>query len=186
VGVHENLDDAELLRRARAEPEAFGVFYRRHVDWVLAYLARRVDDREAVADLAAESFAAALLGASRFDRHRGPASAWLFGIVHHQMSAYRRRGAVEARAQRRLAMERVVLDEQDVALLDQLAVEPVASGLLAELPPDQRDAVRGHVLRGRSYRQLSAETGVAEATLRQRVSRGLAGLRARLGGDVRD
>jgi RNA polymerase sigma-70 factor (ECF subfamily) len=177
-------DDRELLRRAGSDPEAFGQFYRRHVDWVLAYLARRVDDREAVADLAAESFAAALIGLPRFDPERGSPNAWLFGIVSHQLQAYWRHGAVRTRAQQRLAMERLELGEADLEELERLAEEPVAVALLSELPDEQRDAVRGRVLRQRSYRQLARETGLPEATLRKRVSRGLATLRLRLRGEA--
>jgi len=177
-------DDRELLRRARSDPEAFGQFYRRHVDWVLAFLARRVDDREAVADLAAESFAQALIGLPRFDPERGSPNAWLFGIVSHQLHAYWRRGAVRTRAQQRLAMERLELGEADLDELERLAEEPMAVALLSELPDEQRDAVRGRILRQRSYRQLARETGLPEATLRKRVSRGLAALRLRLRGEA--
>jgi DNA-directed RNA polymerase specialized sigma24 family protein len=55
--------DAELLRATPTEIEAFGVFYRRHVKWVLGFLARRLNDAESAADLTSEVFAAALLGA---------------------------------------------------------------------------------------------------------------------------
>jgi RNA polymerase sigma-70 factor, ECF subfamily len=177
-------DDRELLRRAHTDPEAFGQFYRRHVDWVLAFLARRVDDHEAVADLAAESFAQALIGLARFDPDRGSPNAWLFGIVSHQLHAYWRRGAVSTRAQQRLAMERLDLDDADREELERLAEEPAAVKLLDELPDEQRDAVRGRILRQRSYRQLAHETGLTEATLRKRVSRGLAALRLRLRGET--
>jgi RNA polymerase sigma factor (sigma-70 family) len=50
--------------------------------------------------------------------------------------------------------------------------------LLAALPPEQRDAVRAHVLEERPYGELAEELQVSPATLRQRVSRGLAHLRA--------
>ena len=46
----------------------------------------------------AETFAAALLGASRFRRARGPALAWLFGIAQHKLTDSRRRGRVRASA----------------------------------------------------------------------------------------
>jgi len=57
----DSLTDIASLGRATTDLEAFGAFYRGHVPWVAAYLARRVEDREAVADLVAESFAQALI-----------------------------------------------------------------------------------------------------------------------------
>lgn len=169
--------DLDLLRRCAAEPEAFGAFYRRHAPWVFAYLGRRVEDREAVADLAAESFAQALIALPRFDPGRGDPNGWLFGIVNHQLHAYWRRGAVERRAQKRLAMERQLPAEDDVEAIDRCADEPVAVALLTQLPDDQREAVRERILRGRGYDQIAGEVGVSEATIRKRVSRGLATLR---------
>lgn len=174
-----SLTDKELLGCAVSDPDAFGVFYRRHVAWVVAYLARRVEDREAVADLVAESFAQALIGLPRYDARRGEPNAWLFGIVSNQLQAYWywRRGTVERRAQKRLAMERQLPDADDLERIDRFGQEPVAVELLALLPDEQREAVRERVLRERGYDEIAVEAGVAEATVRKRVSRGLATLR---------
>jgi DNA-directed RNA polymerase specialized sigma24 family protein len=99
--------DEELLRAAGAEPEAFAVFYRRHVRALSAYFWRRTRDAETTADLTAETFAAALDGCARFDPARGPAIGWLYGIAHRQLGTLARRGAVERRARRRLGMARL-------------------------------------------------------------------------------
>jgi RNA polymerase sigma factor (sigma-70 family) len=173
----DSLTDIDLLGRAGSDPEVFGAFYRRHVAWVIAYLARRVEDREAVADLVAESFAQALIALPRYDASRGAPNAWLFGIVSNQLNAYRRRGAVERRAQTRLAMERQLPNGEDLERIDRFSEEPVAVELLAMLPAEQREAVRERVLRERPYDEIAVDAGVPEATVRKRVSRGLATLR---------
>lgn len=177
--------DRELLRRAQSEPEAFGVFYRRHVDWVLAFLARRVDDPEVVADLAAESFSAALINARRLDLATVVPNAWLFGIVSNQLNAYWRRGRVSRRAQKRLAMQQVELDAEDRAGIEALATDEVAVEILGRLPESQRLAVRRRVIDEREYDEIARELGVAEPTVRKRVSRGLAALRSHLREDPR-
>jgi RNA polymerase sigma-70 factor (ECF subfamily) len=173
----DSLTDIDLLGRAASDPEVFGAFYRRNVAWVVAYLARRVADREAVADLVAESFAQALIGLPRYDAGRGDPNAWLFGIVNNQLSAYWRRGTVERRAQKRLAMERQLPDADDLERIDRFGEEPVAVALLELLPDEQREAVRERVLRERGYDEIAVDAGVPEATVRKRVSRGLATLR---------
>ena len=53
-------------------------------------------------------------------------------------------------------------------------------GLLSELPEAQRGLLAAHVLDGRPYRELAMEQRLAEATIRKRVSRGLARLPDRL------
>jgi RNA polymerase sigma-70 factor (ECF subfamily) len=51
-----------------------------------------------------------------------------------------------------------------------------------ELPEDQREAIRAHVIEERPYGELAVEFETSEAVLRKRVSRGLAAIRKRLGG----
>jgi RNA polymerase sigma-70 factor (ECF subfamily) len=86
--------DAELLIATREDVEAFGVFYRRHVEWVLGFLARRVGNSELAADLTAEVFAAALLASDRYDPARGAANSWLYGIVANNLGSAARRGGM--------------------------------------------------------------------------------------------
>jgi DNA-directed RNA polymerase specialized sigma24 family protein len=94
--VWDDAPDERLLATARAEPGAFGGFYRRYEDRVLSYFLARVGDPEVAADLTAETFAAALASAHRFRPRKKPASAWLFGIARNTLAMSRRRGRVEA------------------------------------------------------------------------------------------
>src|SRR3954453_6612895 len=101
--------DDDLLAATRAEPEAFAVLYRRHVHAMLAYFARRTQDAELAADLAAETFAAALDGPHRHRPDKGPGAAWLYGIARPQLAPAAHKGAVEHRARRRLGMSPIAL-----------------------------------------------------------------------------
>lgn len=177
--------DEALLLAARTEPEAFALFYRRHVRALAAYFWRRSRDAETVADLVAETFASALDGCHRFEPERGPAVGWLYGIAHRQLGTLHRRGAVERRARRRMGMERLELDDAELARIEADAVSegPQTRVLaeLAELPPDQRAAVEARVLEELDYAQIARAGDVSELAARKRVSRGLSALRERLG-----
>lgn len=177
--------DEALLAAVRSEPEAFAVFYRRHVRALSAYFWRRTRDAETTADLTAETFAAALGGCARFDPARGPAIGWLYGIAHRQLGTLARRGAVERRARRRLGMARLELDDAELERIESDAERegPQARVLeaLAGLPPEQRAAVEARVLHELDYAQIAIAAGASEVVVRKRVSRGLAALRGRLG-----
>jgi RNA polymerase sigma factor (sigma-70 family) len=179
--------DSDLLAATRAEPEAFAVFYRRHVGPLLAYFARRTRDAEVAADLTAETFAAALGGAHRHRPERGPAVAWLYGIARHQLAQAARRGAVEDRARRRLGMNPLTLTDEALERVEALAFADANATVLREgldaLPPDQRDAVLARVLDEREYGDIATTARTSESVIRKRVSRGLAGLRQRLEGN---
>jgi RNA polymerase sigma-70 factor (ECF subfamily) len=175
----ERLSDEELLVLARSVPRAFGVFYERHVRLMHGYFRRRVRDVETSFDLTAETFASALRSVPRYQPGPGPAQAWLFGIARHTLLASLRRGQVEDRARRALAMQPLALDDADVAILDMLADTPALEAV-EELPDDQRSAVIARHVDGESYPEIAQRLACSESVVRQRVSRGLRAVRARL------
>jgi len=164
--------DEELL--GSPGREAFGEFYDRHARAVLEYFARRTRDPEVAADLTAETFAAAIVARRRFRPGPLPASAWLFGIANHKLADYQRRGRAEARALRRLGMERPALGEEDSQLVALMADE-VGMQLLMDIPEPERRAIEA-----REYAQIAAAAVISEPAARMRVSRGLGRLRARM------
>src|SRR5579859_115500 len=173
--------DEELLARSCADPAAFGRFYDRFEADLLRFFMCAVRRADLAADLTAEVFACALAGACGFDGARGTARAWLFGIARHELADTWERGRVEDRARRRLGMEPVALTDESLERIEQLATSSGAVlSLLAELPHDQREAVQGRVLDEREYAELAASLRCSESVVRQRVSRGLRTLRARL------
>ena len=179
MGTPHDTDEALLLS---GDLEDFGVFYDRYVRALLAFFQRRTSNPETAADLTAETFAAALIARRRYKPQGENAAAWLFGIAHHKLSDYRRRGRAEDRMRARLGMESVAVGAEDAELIRWLG-EDVATQLVEELPEDQREAVRAHVLEDRGYAEIAHSRQLSEATVRKRVSRGLKVLRERAGGN---
>ncbi len=182
MGVGERRSDGELLRAARdGDGAAFSVFYRRHLPGVVGFLLRETGDREVSADLAAEVLAAVLLSAGRF-RSRGGDSAWpwVHGIAQNKLRESRRRGRVEDRARRKLALEPEALEDADLARVDELASGRGVLALVDELPERQRVAVRARIVQEREYADIAAELECSEMVVRQHVSRGLSRLKERL------
>jgi RNA polymerase sigma-70 factor (ECF subfamily) len=174
--------DAQLLAWTAEEPAAFREVYRRHERIVVAFLARRTGDAELAADLTAETFATALLKAGRFRGELGDSAlGWLLGIARHAWLHSVERQRTERSACQRLGIELAISDaslERVEAFIDADHPDNPLLTLLADLPPEQREAVRAHVLDERPYGELARELHASPATLRQRVSRGLAHLRS--------
>jgi RNA polymerase sigma-70 factor (ECF subfamily) len=173
------VSDEQLL--AGTDPAGFEEFYARHVDTLLGFFARRTRDAELAADLTAETFAAALSARRRYRPEAGAGVAWLFGIAMKKLADAQRRGYAERKARRRMGMERIELTDADIARIDALGESTNAGALLEALAPEQREAIRAHVLDERSYAEIAADTDVSEAVVRKRVSRGLASVRQRMG-----
>ena len=181
------VSDGELLRRAkRRDGRAFTDIYVRYEPIVAGYLLRRLGDAELVADLTAETFAAAVVGADGFRDEDQSAVGWLLGIAHHLLARHARRGEVERRARQRLGVGEVALTDASLerveALIDDADPANPLHIALAALPDAQREAVTAYVLEEQSYADVAARLGVSQATVRQRVSRGLARLRITLDG----
>jgi RNA polymerase sigma factor (sigma-70 family) len=175
------LSDGELLELSVEDPEAFGAFYDRFEEELLAFFMRATQRAELAADLTAEVFAAALASAGLFRAELGSARGWLFGIARHELADTWERGRVEDRARRRLGLEPISLTDEALELIDELGARPSGTlRLLEELPDDQRAAVKGRVLQERSYDELARSLSCSQSVVRQRVSRGLRSLRQRL------
>ncbi len=176
--------DEELLAATPREPDAFAELYRRHGTLFTAYFLRRTRNAETAADLTAETFAAALQGARRFDAGRGTAVMWLFGIAHRELATYVERGAVARRARRRMRIPRIALDDEALERVVEVAGAAETGRrlgeLLEQLPDEQRDAVRARVLEERAYEDFDVPAPVA----RKRVSRGLALMRRQMEDDA--
>jgi RNA polymerase sigma factor (sigma-70 family) len=180
----EPTDDELLAATAGGDADAFSVFYRRHLDLVLAYLRARVSEPELAFDLAAETFAAVVAGAGRYRPSGPPAAAWLLGIARHKLLESLRRGRVEDRARRRFEFDRIALEDDDLLVVEDRAAAgalPLRE-LCERLPAEQREALLERVVAERSYADIAAELECSEQVVRQRVSRALRRLRAHMEG----
>jgi RNA polymerase sigma factor (sigma-70 family) len=175
-------DDVVLLREAREQPESFGLFYRQNAERLYRWLLRETGDAQTATDLTAETFAVALAGLKKF-RGEGPGSgvAWLFGIARNLLRGWHRRRRVDNDARQRLGMSEHAWVPSETEETDNRLDAAMLSAELADafddLPPNQREAIRRHVIDGWSNAEVADELGISEANVRMRVSRGLRSLR---------
>jgi RNA polymerase sigma factor (sigma-70 family) len=184
MSSHAKSDRQLLAACTRGDSDAFGVFYLRYRERVLAYFARRVPMPELAADLMAETFARALLALQQPSAPI-PASpvGWLLTIAKNQLVDSVRRGNVESAARRRLGLDRLVLDDHDI---DRILEVAEAADLLdhaqACLSQDEWKALQAHVVEEEPYRDIALRLRCSEAVIRKRVSRATAHLRSAIGG----
>jgi RNA polymerase sigma-70 factor (ECF subfamily) len=133
--------------------------YRDNSRALLVYFTRRTYDAQVASDLVADTFAAALTSRASFRGGGTPEelAAWLFGIARHRLAAYFKRGRIERRALRRLAVERAELGEDEIERIEELAGLSALRSRVAELP----------------YPTVAARLAISEDAARARVSRGL-------------
>ncbi|MFD1932869.1 RNA polymerase sigma factor [Nonomuraea mangrovi] len=166
------------MRRKQAEiatdPVAFEAFYRRHVDAVTRFLARRVDDPHTVADLVAEVFMGVLDSAHTYRPGLGSEIAWLYGVARNTLSAERRRLFRQSRLTERVSGRRP-LDTDDVARLEERidAEGPArrAFAAMAVLPEGERAVLELVVIDQLTVTEAAAALGIRPGTAKVRLHR---------------
>jgi RNA polymerase sigma factor (sigma-70 family) len=165
---------AEPLSRIARDPDAFEAFYREHVSLVTRFVARRVADPHAVADLTADVFLAVIASAHAYRPSRGSPVAWLYGIARNIIAGDRRRAAHETRAAGRMSGRRL-LDDDDIARLEERidAESPgrAACLALARLPEDERAVLELVAIDGLPVNEAAVCLGIRPGTARVRLHR---------------
>jgi RNA polymerase sigma factor (sigma-70 family) len=177
--------DAELIRAAPDDPDAFRVLYDRYAARLHVFFTRRTSSPDVALDLTAETFAQAWVSKRRFrDEVGGSAGPWLFTIARRVLIRSVSRRRVEITMLERLQVDPCAWDRAEVTpqdgWLDGLDADLEAA--LDSLPRDQRRAVELRVLGELTYPNIAGVLGCSPVAVRIRVSRGLATQRARLEG----
>jgi RNA polymerase sigma factor (sigma-70 family) len=162
------------LGRVARDPAAFEAFYRGHVTAVTRFIARRVADPHAVADLTAEVFLAVIASAHSYRASRGSQLAWLFGIARNVVAADRRRVARELRMVARISGRRL-LDSDDIARLEErIDAETQARRVvqaIAGLPDEERAVLELVAVDGLAVKDAAAALGIQPGAARTRLHR---------------
>ncbi|GGX94541.1 hypothetical protein GCM10010515_71770 [Streptomyces fructofermentans] len=162
------------------DPAAFEIFYRRHVEAVTRFMARRVGDPHTVADLTAETFLRVIDSSRAYRPDLGTEAAWLYGIARNVAAAEARRSARRHVLGSRIAGRRL-LDGDDIGRLEEkLDAEQAGRRALAAMDglPDGERAVMELVAVDQLTVSEAAEAlGIRRVTARVRLHRARRSLR---------
>ena len=82
--------EAELVLRAREDPEAFGQLYELYVSQIYSYIYYRTGNHHDAEDLTARTFYQALRHIRHYQDRGLPFSAWLYRIAHNLVANWHR------------------------------------------------------------------------------------------------
>jgi RNA polymerase sigma-70 factor (ECF subfamily) len=177
------LTDEEVLARvARADEAAIAEAYDRfgRVAYGLAF--RILRDAALAEDAVQDAFLTVWRTAVSFDPARGKASTWILTLVHRRAVDVVRRE--DRRRTQPLEAAPAVAGEttdETAAVREQRRAVQAA---LAQLPPDQREALELAYYGGLSQSELADRLGVPLGTVKSRMFAALAKLRDLLGDDI--
>ncbi len=180
--------DAEDIVASWTDPEAFAVIYDRHADEIHRYAARRLGPG-AAGDVLSDVFLIAFRNRRRYQAERADARPWLYGIASNVISDHLKAARRDARLQAALPGPRPAeLSADDIC--DRLAARecrPALVWALERLSARERELVLLIAWAELSYAEAAQALAIPEGTVRSRLHRARAKLRAALesapGGD---
>jgi RNA polymerase sigma factor (sigma-70 family) len=149
------------------------IFERHHVE-IRRYLRHRIAEPDVAEDLAAETFARAFAARRTFaDRGHG-IRPWLFQIATNLLRDELRAGA------RRRTLGQRLRGERPSPVILHAGADPELASALATLRRDELDVLLLFAWAELSYEEIASAVGVPVGTVRSRLSRARARLRAEL------
>ena len=178
------------IARIGHDPDAFEAFYRRHLEPVQRFVARRIDDPYLAADLTTDVFLAAIESAPSYQPARGAPIGWLFGVARTVVAAEHRRSVRERRAVSRIPPSTELIEPDEVAAMH-ARIDAEASGrdlylAMERLSAGDRAVLELVALDGLAVREAARALAIRPVTARVRLHRARRLMQEELGGDVAD
>ena len=177
AGTPEAINGASLLQRCAAgDQSAFRALYDAHSGRLYGAALRITRQSSLAADAVHDAFLQAWQNAARFDPERGAADTWLLSLVRYRALDLARRRMREVSG----ADLPEEADPSPGALADLLARDDAAAlhGCLGELDEDRRSLICMAFMDGLTHSELAERIGAPLGSVKSRIRRGLAALRA--------
>jgi RNA polymerase sigma-70 factor (ECF subfamily) len=175
-------EERRLVEAAQREPARFADLYENYFELVYAFVARRVQSRDAAEDLTSEVFRRALQSLPRFKWTGAPFAAWLFRVASNLIADRVKRTAKEGNVTLGDDLANPAAGRLQSSL-EEVERQAHVFRLVNALADDQRRVLLMRFTEEKSIREIAAELGRSEGAVKQLQFRALENLRARLAGD---
>lgn len=173
-------DAAIVVAIGRYQQAALGEAYRRHAGAVFGLAKRLLGDRSRAEEIVQEVFVRLWNEPNRFDPERGTLRSFLLANTHGRAV-----DLIRADTSRRAREEREAREQADGGYdiareVWDIALAGHVREAMEQLHPSERAAIELAYFGGRTYREVAAELGEPEGTVKSRIRNGLKRLRAEL------
>ena len=180
-------DDDDLSLLASGDADAFTALFRRHNTFVYNLAFRRTASWSAAEDITERVFLELWRQRAHLETSGGSLAPWLAGVARNLARHWWRAGTRQAGAVRRLALvcdvggpSRSCPDDADdvASRVDDERRMAVVLGYIDELPEAQREVLMLWAWEQFTYEEIAEAVGAPVGTVRSRLSRARASLRA--------
>lgn len=169
-------DDESLVRRARHDPDAFALLFRRHGRAIYGFAYRRTGSREVAEDVTAATFERAWRALPSFRWRGGGVRPWLFRIAAGELAGVYRQERRHQTPRAQLAL-RELADTRSVEN-DLPEVDEAVRAALGRLRPRYQQALTLKFFAGLDPEEAAAAMDCSRPTYAVTVHRALRALRS--------
>ncbi len=167
-------DRTSLDAYLRGDVSAFEALVSRYEGPLLGFAERMLGDGAAAQDAVQETFLRLVREGGRID-HGEAIGTWLFRVCRNaSIDAVRKEGRMRAMHEKAASMQ--AGDAPRLDPVERLEAQDALRAELEKLPVNQRNAVVLKVQQGKSYREISAITGLSESNVGYLIHHGLRNL----------
>lgn len=180
-------EEKEIIKKARHDPEAFGLLYDKYYQPVFGYILRRTANIELSQDITSETFFKALKKLWQFQWRNVPFSAWLFRIASNEIADYFRKNKNHSVFLNKIAQTEgfapVILNNPETELikaqekLDQHQDFLKAQKEIAKLSIKYQEVIFLRFFEKKKIKEIAQILGKKEGTVKSLLHRGLRKLR---------
>jgi RNA polymerase sigma-70 factor (ECF subfamily) len=174
-------DEALLAGIATGDAVSARTFVRRYQQRVFGLALTILHDRQGAEDVAQEAFVRVWRHAGAFDARRGDVAPWVLTITRNAaLDALRLRRATPVEPDAIVALAPPATDRTPADAAEHGFDVDRVRRVLAQLPPEQRDAVLLATFHGRTAAEIATSESIPLGTAKTRIRTGLRKLRERL------
>jgi RNA polymerase sigma factor (sigma-70 family) len=173
VVVNDRGTDAEVIEGSLRDPDLFAVIFERHYRDVHRFVVAAVGASDGP-DLAAEVFLRAFASRHRYRSSYPSARPWLWGIASNLIAGYYRSRARQDRAYRRAPPHPESEPDHSGETANRVAADserPFLTEAMRHLRREDAEVLVLFAIGDCSYAEIASVLGIAEGTVRSRLSR---------------
>jgi RNA polymerase sigma-70 factor (ECF subfamily) len=176
------LTDAVLMREVQAgERPALGELYDRFASRAYSAALSVCHDRECAQDAVQDAFVSMWSSRATYEPARGSVAGWAMSIVRHRaIYLARHRSVATARDEGAAQLDDQPAPDDVPADFAARAETEQMAGLLARLPPAQREVIQLGFFDGLTHEEISTRLALPRGTVKGRMRLGLRKLRSEL------
>jgi len=177
--VTEN-EEALLVERAKEDPAAFGVLYKRYVKKIYNYIYYRTSNHHDAEDLTARTFYRALSNLDGYENRGFPFSAWLYRIAHNLVANWHR----DRSRRQMIPLDELVLASRPKTdphrLIEANEEQETLLRAIRQLPADRQQLLILKFVEKMSNAEIGQVIGRSEGAIKSLYHRTLVSLRKEL------